>query len=98
MQFRRAGKAPSGGRRPIGKASLESVRGARRSHVCRQTVRRWMDEFRDSGWEALKKAGPAARKPELSEADRDRLKNLLLQGPEKLGMKLHCGPVRGWRT
>lgn len=33
----------------------------------------------------LKKAGRAGRKPALTEADRERLQELLLQGPEKLG-------------
>ncbi len=58
---------------------------ARRVHVCRQTVNRWIDEFRDGGKEALRKAGRAGRKPELTEADRERLQELLLQGPERLG-------------
>jgi len=58
---------------------------ARRLHVCRQTVSRWADEFRAGGREALKKAGRAGRRPELSEADRERLQELLVQGPEKLG-------------
>jgi len=33
----------------------------------------------------MKKAGRAGRKSELSEADRKRLEQLLVQGPEKLG-------------
>ena len=69
---------------------------ARRLHVCRQTVSRWMDEFRDGGQEALKKAGRAGRKPELTEADRERLEDLLLRGPEKLGYETPlwtCGRV-----
>ena len=67
------------------KTDLNQSEVARRLHVCRQTVSRWMDEFRDGGREALKKAGRAGRKPELTEADRQRLEDLLLQGPEKLG-------------
>ena len=58
---------------------------ARRLHVCRQTVSRWVDEFREGGQKALQKAGRAGRKPELTEADLKRLGDLLLQGPEKLG-------------
>jgi transposase len=58
---------------------------ARRLQVCRQTVSRWVDKFRDGGEEALRKAGRAGRKPELTDADRGRLEDLLLQGPEKLG-------------
>jgi len=67
------------------KTDLNQSEVARRLQVCRQTVSRWMDEFRDGGREALKKAGRAGRKPELTEADRQRLEDLLLQGPEKLG-------------
>jgi len=67
------------------KTDLNQSEVARRLHVCRQTVSRWMDEFRDGGREALQKAGRAGRKPELTEADRQRLEDLLLQGPEKLG-------------
>jgi transposase len=48
-------------------------------------VSRWADEFRSGGGEALKKAGRAGRQPALTEADRERLQELLLQGPEKLG-------------
>jgi transposase len=67
------------------KKDLNQSEVARRLHVCRQTVSRWVDEFRDGGREALKKAGRAGRKPELTEADRERLEDLLLKGPEKLG-------------
>ncbi len=67
------------------KGELNQSEVARRLHVCRQTVSRWADEFRSGGREALKGSGRAGRKPELSEADRDRLQQLLLQGPEKLG-------------
>jgi transposase len=66
-------------------SDLNQSEVARRLHVCRQTVSRWMDEFRDGGRKALKKAGRAGRKPELTEADRERLEDLLLKGPEKLG-------------
>ena len=58
---------------------------ARRVNVCRQTVSRWVDEFQTGGKEALKKADRAGRKPELTEADRQRLQELLLKGPERLG-------------
>jgi len=69
----------------LGKSDLNQAEVARRLHVCRQTVSRWADEFRAGGREALKKAGRAGRRPELSEADRERLQELLVQGPEKLG-------------
>jgi transposase len=66
------------------KGDLNQSEVARRLHVSRQTVSRWADEFRRGGGEALKKAGRAGRKPALSEADRERLQELLLQGPERL--------------
>ena len=71
--------------RLLEKNDLNQSEVARRLQVCRQTVSRWADEFQDGGPEALKKAGRAGRKAELSEADRERLRELLLQGPEKLG-------------
>ena len=58
---------------------------ARRLKVCRQTVSRWVDQFQAGGQEALKKAARAGRKPELTEADGQRLQQWLWQGPEKLG-------------
>lgn len=67
------------------KADLNQSEVARRLRVCRQTVSRWAEEFRTSGREALKGAGRAGRKPELTEVDRDRLQALLVQGPETLG-------------
>ena len=57
---------------------------ARRLQVCRQTVSRWVDQFQAGGQEALKKAARVGRKPE-TEADGQRLQELLWQGPEKLG-------------
>ena len=71
--------------RLLEKKDLNQSEVARRLHVCRQTVSRWADEFRAGGREALKKAGRAGRKPQLTESDRQRLEELLLQGPEKLG-------------
>ena len=46
-----------------------------------------MKEFRAGGKKALKKAGRAGRKPELTEADRGWLGELLLKTPEELGYK-----------
>jgi transposase len=71
--------------RVLEKSDLNQSEVARRLRVCRQTVSRWTEVFRAGGREALKKAGRAGRKPELTEADRERLEELLLQGPEKLG-------------
>ncbi len=71
--------------RLLQKNELNQSEVARRLHVCRQTVSRWMDRFQAGGKEALKRAGRAGRKPELTEADRQHLQEFLLQGPEKLG-------------
>ena len=46
---------------------------------------RWAEEYKNGGKQALKKAGRAGSKPELSEADRERLGELLKKGPEVLG-------------
>jgi len=67
------------------KGDLNQSDVARRVQVCRQTVSRWAEEFQAGRREALKSAGRAGRKPTLTEADRERLQELLLQGPEKLG-------------
>ena len=67
------------------KSDLNQSEVARCLQVCRQTVSRWVDQFQAGGQEALKKAARAGRKPELTEADGQRLQQLLLQGPEKLG-------------
>lgn len=77
-------------------SDLNQSEVARRLGVCRQTVSRWVGEFRAGGREALKKAGRAGRKPELTPADRERLEDLLLGGPEKLGYETPlwtCAPV-----
>lgn len=58
---------------------------ARRVHVCRQTVSRWVDEFRTAGKQGLRKAARAGRKPQLTAADLQQLQDFLLQGPERLG-------------
>src|SRR6516225_4446105 len=69
----------------LGKSDLNQAEVARRLRVCRQTVSRWANEFRAGGREALKKAGRAGRQPELTQVDRQRLQELLVRGPEKLG-------------
>ena len=58
---------------------------ARRMKVVRQTVARWVQQYRARGKSGLQKAGRAGRKPRLSEQQRHRLKQLLLAGPEQLG-------------
>jgi transposase len=71
--------------RLVEKRDLNQSEVARRLRVCRQTVSRWVDEFKAGGRDALKKAGRAGRKPDLTDADRERLGEMLLEGPEKLG-------------
>jgi transposase len=58
---------------------------ARQVKVVRQTVARWVQQYRAQGSSALRKAGRAGRKPRLSEKQRHQLKKLLLAGPERLG-------------
>ena len=58
---------------------------ARQVKVVRQTVGRWVQQYRAQGWRALRKAGRAGRKPRLSEKQRHQLRKLLLAGPERLG-------------
>lgn len=54
-------------------------------HVVRQSVARWVQQYRARGKSALQKAGRAGRKPCLTEKQRHQLKKLLLAGPEWLG-------------
>ena len=57
----------------------------RRLKVSNQTVSRWRKEHQEGGKVALRGAGRAGRLPCLSEADKTRLVELLLQGPGRLG-------------
>jgi transposase len=58
---------------------------ARRVKVCSQTVSRWVNQLATAGQETLKKAGRAGRKPLLDQQQKEKLEELLLQGPERLG-------------
>lgn len=64
---------------------LKQAEIARRVKVVRQTVARWVEQYRSRGKEGLKKAGRAGRKPLLSASDLRRLEQLLKRGPEALG-------------
>jgi transposase len=57
----------------------------RRLKVCNQTVSRWRGQFLAGGASAVRQAGCAGRKPLLGGDDRERLGELLKQGPEQLG-------------
>jgi transposase len=58
---------------------------AQRVKVARQTVVRWVAQYRERGKEGLRKAGRVGRKARLSVPQRERLEGLLLRGPEALG-------------
>ena len=71
--------------RLLQRGRLNQSQIARQLRVGRQTVSRWAEGFRSGGMDALRAAGRAGRKPNLTGADRDRLQELLLKGPEELG-------------
>src|SRR6202521_1943601 len=58
---------------------------ARQLRVVRQTVARWVQQYRAQGKSALRKAGRAGRKPRLDEKQRQQLEKLLVAGPQRLG-------------
>ncbi len=58
---------------------------ARQLRVVRQSVARWVRQYRAQGRSALRQAGRAGRKPRLSEKQRQHLEKLLLADPERLG-------------
>ena len=64
---------------------LNQAEVARRLKVARQTVARWVLDYRSGGKDGLRKVGRAGRKPLLTGEDRQRLTELLLRGPESLG-------------
>ena len=65
--------------------NLNNSEIGRRLRVSNQTVSRWRKECNKSGKVGLRRAGRAGRLPCLDEADKARLVELLLQGPERLG-------------
>src|SRR5450631_385653 len=65
--------------------NLNNSEIGRRLKVSNQTVSRWRMEYQEGGNVALRQAGRAGRLPCLDEADKARLVELLLQGPERLG-------------
>lgn len=65
--------------------NLNNSEIGRRLKVSNQTVSRWRKECKQRGKVALRRAGRAGRLPCLDEADKARLVELLLQGPERLG-------------
>ena len=69
--------------RPQIQVSASAV--ARRLKVARQTVNRWLWQYRQQGRAGLQQAGRAGRKPRLRAEQRQRLEALLLRGPEAVG-------------
>jgi transposase len=67
------------------KKDLNNSEIGRRLKVSNQTVSRWRKECKKSGKVGLRRAGRAGRLACLDEADKARLVELLLQGPERLG-------------
>src|SRR4051794_24754374 len=59
----------------------------RRLKASNQTVSRWRREYQENGKVALRRAGRAGREPCLDEVDKASLVELLLQGPERLGLR-----------
>jgi transposase len=57
----------------------------RRLKVANQTVSRWRKQFEAGGVVALRQAGRAGRKPQLTTAQLQRLVELLRKGPEAYG-------------
>ena len=66
----------------LGEKGWDQAEVARRLKVARQTVGRWVLDYRTGGKNGLRKAG---RKPLLPGEGRQRLTELLLRGPESLG-------------
>jgi len=58
---------------------------ARRVKVCSQTVSRWARQVAAAGEATLRKAGRAGRKPWLEAPQKQKLEQLLVQGPQRLG-------------
>ena len=67
------------------RAGLSEAEVARRVGVHRQSVNRWAQGLQTSGVRALKKAGRAGRKPQLTAQDLRRIERGLKRGPEELG-------------
>jgi transposase-like protein len=64
---------------------LSQAEIARQFRVVRQTVARWVHDYRTEGKSALRKAGRAGRMPRLNEKQRQQLEKYLVAGPERLG-------------
>src|SRR3974377_2028020 len=65
---------------------------SRHPRVVRQTVARWVHDYRTEGKSALRKAGRAGRMPRLSEKQRQQLEKHLVTGPGGLRYETPPGP------
>jgi transposase len=65
--------------------NLNQSEAARRVKVVRQTVGRWVREYRENGEAALAKAERAGRKPRLTDEQREELVERLRLGPQRMG-------------
>ena len=59
---------------------------AGRLEVSRQSVHRWAKSWRQNGADALRRAGRAGRKPRLEPDQVERLRQILLSGPQAAGL------------
>ena len=78
------------------KKGIHEAEVARRVGVHRQSVNRWARQLSKSGMSGLKKAGRIGRKPRLTEADLDNIREALKRGPEALGYE--TGLWTAWRV
>ena len=67
------------------KQGIHEAEVARRVGVHRQSVNRWSKQLNESGIAGLKKAGRAGRTPQLTNEDREKIKEALKRGPEAFG-------------
>ena len=67
------------------KRGVSQAEVARRVGVHRQSVSRWAQRLAAGGRTALKRAPTTGRPPQLSAADRRRINQALVRGPEALG-------------
>jgi transposase len=65
---------------------LSQSAAARRLQIARQTISRWIREYRKAG-AASRNTRRAGRKPRLTDEQRQQIIELLRQGPERLGYR-----------
>lgn len=78
------------------KQGVHEAEVARRVGVHRQSVNRWAQQLAASGIAGLKKSGRAGRRPLLTAADLEKIRESLKRGPEALGYE--TGLWTAWRV